>query len=236
MDKGILYLIPVPINRDQKMSDTLLPIYLEVVTDLEYFVVENPKTARAFLKDIPMKKKMQDINMTELSEHTQENEISELLQPIMEGHNLGLMSDAGVPSIADPGYRLVSLAQRAGIQVIPFVGPSSILLALMASGLNGQNFSFNGYLPKENGLKRKRIKTLERIAISSNQTQIFMETPYKNQHMIEDILDVCEDSTRLCIAMNIMSDNEFIVTKKIADWRKEIVSLEKNPCLFLINR
>lgn len=236
MNKGIIYLIPTPISSNRTMFDILPPMYLDILSDLEYFVTESPKTARAFLKDIPLKRKMQNIKMSELSEHTEDVEISELLQPIMEGHNLGVMSDAGVPTIADPGYRLVSLAQRAGIQVVPFVGPSSILLSLMASGLNGQSFSFNGYLPKENGLKRKKIKSLERIALGSNQTQIFMETPYKNQHMFEDILDVCEYNTHLCIAMNIMGDDEYIVTKRIAEWKKTNVSLDKKPCLFLINR
>lgn len=236
MKKGTLFLIPTPISSGQTMKDILLKEYIKTICKLDCFISETPKTARALLKELPLRKKIQDIPIEVLNEHTKDNEIVELLLPILEKNDVGLLSDAGSPSIADPGFRLVQLAQEHGIRVIPFVGPSSILLALMASGLNGQNFAFNGYLPKDKGLKRKRIKTLERIATSIDQTQIFMETPYRNQSMLEDILDVCEQDTKLCIAMYIMSNNEYIVTKKISEWKGENIILEKNPCLFLINK
>jgi len=236
MKTGKLYLIATPISGRQTMLDITLPMYLDTICNLKHFITETPKTTRAFLKDLPLENKIQDMVMYELSEHTQKEDLNELLEPLLKGNDVGLISDAGIPTVADPGYRIVSIAQDKGIEIIPFVGPSSILLALMASGLNGQSFSFSGYLPKEKGLKRKRIKTLERIALNTDQTQIFMETPYKNQHMFEDILEVCEEDTRLCIAKNIMNEDEYIQTKKISQWKKESISLEKVPCLFLLNK
>ena len=235
MKRGKLYLIPAPISDNRSMSNVLLKDDIDIVTTLDHFVSEKAKTARIFLKDLPMNKKIQEINITELNEHTNDNEITKLLEPVLKGHDLGLLSEAGVPSVADPGFRLVSLAQKERINIIPFVGPSSILLALMASGLNGQSFSFYGYLPREKGLRRKKIKTLERIALNTNQTQLFMETPYRNQHMYEDILDVCENNTRLCIAMDIMGNQEYIVTKTVEEWKKEKIFSLKKPCIFLIN-
>ena len=235
MKRGKLYLIPTPISENKSMHDILLNEYIDIIVNLEYFVSERAKTARTFLTDLPLKKKIQEIDITELNEHTKENEIRILLEPIIKGYDLGLLSEAGVPSVADPGFRLVSLAQKERINIIPFVGPSSILLALMASGLNGQSFSFYGYLPREKGLRRKKIKTLERIALNTNQTQLFMETPYRNQHMYEDILDVCENNTRLCIAMDIMGNEEYIVTKTVEEWKKEKIFSLKKPCIFLIN-
>jgi 16S rRNA (cytidine1402-2'-O)-methyltransferase len=236
MKTGTIYLIATPISKDQTMSDITLKMYLDEICKLKHFITETPKIARSYLKDLPLNNKIQDLNIVELSEHTQEEELVELLEPLLEGDDIGLISDAGIPTVADPGYRIVSLAQEKCIDIVPFVGPSSIILSLMASGLNGQNFSFNGYLPKDKGLKRKRIKTLERIALNTNQTQIFMEVPYKNQHMLEDILEICEDQTRLCIAKDIMSEKEYIKTKKISQWRKEDIFLEKAPCLFLLNK
>jgi 16S rRNA (cytidine1402-2'-O)-methyltransferase len=235
MKTGKLYLIPVPISENVKLSETLLAKDLAVVENLENFVSETPKIARAFLKDIPLNKEIQEIKISELNKNTKSEELEPLLEPLFQGKNLGLISDAGAPSIADPGHRLVRVAQKRGVQCIPLVGPSSIFLALMASGLNGQSFAFYGYLPKERGRKRKKIKTLERIAQSTKQTQIFMETPYKNQNMLEDILDVCEGETLLCIAQQVMGENEYIVTKSIKEWKRENKVLEKNPCLFLIN-
>jgi 16S rRNA (cytidine1402-2'-O)-methyltransferase len=235
MKTGKLYLIPVPISENVKLSETLLAKDLAVVENLENFVSETPKIARAFLKDIPLNKEIQEIKISELNKNTKSEELEPLLEPLFQGKNLGLISDAGAPSIADPGHRLVRVAQKRGVQCIPLVGPSSIFLALMASGLNGQSFAFYGYLPKKKGRKRKKIKTLERIAQNTKQTQIFMETPYKNQNMLEDILDVCEEETLLCIAQQVMGENEYIVTKSIKEWKRENKVLEKNPCLFLIN-
>ncbi|MDD2577811.1 MAG: SAM-dependent methyltransferase [Candidatus Dojkabacteria bacterium] len=235
MKQGKLYLIPTPISENKSMRDVLLKEDIDVINSLEYFVSEKAKTARFFLKDLPLEKKIQEINITELNEHTKDTEINKLLEPALNGRDIGLLSDAGVPSIADPGFRLVSLAQKKKITVIPFVGPSSILMALMASGLNGQSFSFLGYLPREKNSRRKKIKILEEIALTTKQTQIFMETPYRNQHLFDDILDVCEPDTRVCIAMDIMGENEYIVTKEVQEWNPKKV-LAKKPCLFLINK
>ena len=235
MKTGKLYLIPVPISGSLKLSETLLSKDLPMVENLEYFVSETPKIARAFLKGISLNKKIQDIDISQLDKNTEDDTLEDLLEPILKGENMGLISDVGAPSIADPGYRLVKAAQSKGVECVPLVGPSSIFLALMASGLNGQSFAFYGYLPKERGRKRKKIKTLERIAQNTKQTQIFMETPYKNQNMLEDILDVCEEETYLCIAQEVMGEREYIVTKNIKEWKREQKRLEKIPCLFLIN-
>ena len=235
MNKGKLFLLPTPISKDQNVTDILLPMYLNSIRSIEYFVVETPKIARSFLKDLPFEKKIQDLHIESLDEHMQKEEIKELITPLLSGNDMALLSDAGIPTVADPGYKLVSLAQKEGVKIVPLIGPSSILLALMASGLNGQSFAFHGYLPKEKGLKRKRIKSLEKVAKNTGQTQIFMETPYKNQHMLEDVLEVCEETSILCIAQNIMSSNEYIITKSIGEWRNESILLDKTPCLFLIN-
>lgn len=235
MNKGKLFLLPTPISKDQNVTDILLPMYFDSIRSIEYFVVETPKIARSFLKDLSFEKKIQDLHIESLDEHTQKEEIKELITPLLFGNDMALLSDAGIPTVADPGYKLVSLAQKEGVKIVPLIGPSSILLALMASGLNGQSFAFHGYLPKEKGLKRKRIKSLEKVAKNTGQTQIFMETPYKNQHMLEDVLEVCEETSMLCIAQNIMSSNEYIITKSIGEWRNESILLDKTPCLFLIN-
>lgn len=235
MKSSTIYLIPVPISENLGLSEVLVEKDIEIVKDLKYFITETPKTARAFLKDIPLTRKIQEIKIEQLDKRTKDNDLKHLLEPVLNGNNMGIISDSGAPSIADPGYRVVRIAHKLGISVTPLIGPSSIFLALMASGLSGQNFVFHGYLPKEKGKKRKRIKTLERTAHATTQTQIFMETPYKNQHMFDDILDVCENSTYLCIAQDIMGEDEFIATKSIAEWKKERKVLKKSPCLFLIN-
>jgi 16S rRNA (cytidine1402-2'-O)-methyltransferase len=235
MKTGKLFLIPVPISNNVTLTDVLLEKDIEVVKNLEHFVSETPKIARGFLKDLPLNKKIQEIEISQLDKNTNDEDILILLEPIIKGKDMGLISDAGAPSIADPGHRLVRVAQSRGIKSIPLIGPSSVFLALMASGLNGQSFSFYGYLPKEKGRKRKKLKTLERIAQNTKQTQVFMEAPYKNQHMLEDILDVCEADTYLCIAQNVMGEEEYIVTKKISEWKREQKTLLKEPCLFLIN-
>jgi len=235
MQKGILYLIPTPIT-DTSMKDILLSPYIEIVKGLDTFVVEKAKTARAHLASIGLNKKIQEIEMYELNEHTKVYEIEAMIKPLLEGKDIGLMSEAGVPSIADPGYRLVIIAQKNGIKVVPFTGPSSIFLALMASGLNGQNFAFNGYLPQENRDLRKAIRSVEVFAKGTGQTQIFMEAPYRNQKIFENILSVCEDDTYLCVAQNIMGEREFIKTDSIAKWKKNKIRLDDVPCLFLINK
>lgn len=235
MKTGTLYLIPTPIN-DKQLKDILLPEYISKIVKLKNFIVETPKNARRNLGSLEMETPMQEISIMELSEHTKSNGIHELLKPLLEGDDVGLMSDAGLPSIADPGYRLVIEAQRYDILIAPFVGPSSIVLALMGSGLNGQSFAFNGYIPKDVTKLRKRIKFLEELAEKIGQTQIFMDTPYRNQKLYENIIEVCAPNTYLCIALNVDSQDGYIKTMSIADWKKNNISLPKQPCLFLINK
>lgn len=235
MKKGTLYLIPTPISGSD-LSSSLLAKDKKIVENLDIFVVETAKTARAHLGTINLKKRIQDIQMTELNEHTRNYQIADMIIPLLQGHNVGLMSDAGTPTVADPGYKLVQEAQKRGIDIIPFVGPSSIILALMASGLNGQDFAFNGYLPKDNNELRKKIRSLELYAKGTGQTQIFMETPYRNQKIFNILISICESNTYLCIAQNITGKDEFIRTKSIGAWKEEKTKLVNSPCLFLLNK
>jgi 16S rRNA (cytidine1402-2'-O)-methyltransferase len=235
MEYGKLYLVPTPISSNT-MDSILLDKDISLVSSLSFFISETPKTTRAFLKDLPLQKKIQDIEIMQFNEHSKDSDIFELLGPLKDGNNIGLISDAGIPSIADPGFRVVKKAQELGVEVVPLVGPSSILLALMSSGLNGQSFAFNGYLNKESEAKRREIKFLEKLCIQRGQTQIFMEPPYRNQSIFKDILDVCERETLLCVAYDIMGEEQKIVTKRVGQWKKERVELGKKPCLFLINR
>ncbi len=234
MKTGTLYLIPTPIN-SKELKDILLPEDISMISKIKTFVVETPKNARRNLGTLPMDTKMQEIVMYELSEHTKDFEINALIKPLLNGEDVGLMSDAGVPSVADPGYRVVREAQRYDIKIVPLVGPSSILLALMASGLNGQNFAFNGYIPKDSEELKKKIKFLENLAIKINQTQIFMDTPYRNQKLFESVMQVCNPETYLCIAFNVGADDGYIKTMKVRDWAKCKIVLPKAPCLFLLN-
>lgn len=235
MKTGTLYLIPTPIN-SKEMREVLLPENISKVSSLKYFIVETPKNARRNLGTLPMDIPMQEVVMEELNEHTRDNEIHELLKPLLRGEDVGLMSDAGIPSVADPGYRVVIQAQKLDITIVPFVGPSSIILALMASGLNGQSFAFNGYLPKDTVELRNKIRFLENITLKTRQTQIFMDAPYRNQKMFENIIDICSPDTYLCIALNVGNDDGYVKTMKVIDWKKCKIDLPKQPCLFLINQ
>ena len=235
MKTGTLYLIPTPIDNNE-LKDILLPKDISIVSRLKHFVVETPKNARRNLGTLPMESVMQDIDMEELSEHTKDSQVKALLEPAMQGFDMGLMSDAGLPSIADPGYRVVIEAQKYDIKVVPLVGPSSIVLALMGSGLNGQNFAFNGYIPVDRDELKTKIRLLESLCYKIGQTQIFMDTPYRNQKLYECILEVCNPNTYLCVALNVGNEDGYIKTMKIFDWRKSRAVLPKAPCLFLINK
>lgn len=235
MKTGTLYLIPTPIDSNE-LKDILLPKDIALVSNLKYFIVETPKNARKNLQSIPLIVPIQEIEIEELSEHTKNYQLKDLLKPLLEGFDMGLMSDAGLPSIADPGYRVVIEAQKYDIKVAPLVGPSSIVLALMGSGLNGQNFAFNGYIPIEKEELKMKIRLLEGLCYKIGQTQIFMDTPYRNQKLYEAILEVCNPNTYLCVALNVGEEDGYIKTMKIADWRKSRVVLPKAPCLFLINK
>lgn len=229
-----LFLIPTALSDD---AYKVIPSYVtELIHTLDEFVVENEKSARQFLKKTGYQKSLNDVVLHSLNEHSDIHQTVEKLIPIFQHKNLGLLSEAGCPAVADPGSELVAAAHRKNIEVIPLVGPSSIMLSLMASGLNGQSFSFAGYLPKERQSRINAIKELEKAALKKNQTQIFIEAPYRNQHFLEDILGNCHRDTRLCIAVELTGANEYIKTNSISDWKKKIPDIQKRPAIFLIGR
>ncbi|ADQ84628.1 SAM-dependent methyltransferase [Methylovorus sp. MP688] len=231
---GTLYLLPVTLG-DDRLDNALPAEVLKLARTLDTFVVENEKTARRFLSLIKTDKPVRELTLLPLNEHTEEKALPELLKPLLQGRNVGIMSEAGCPGIADPGARLVELAHRKSIKVVPLVGPSSILLSLMASGLDGQRFSFHGYLPSDKAARIQRLKELERESQKWQQTQLFIETPYRNQHMLEDILAQCQGTTRLCVATNISLSTERIVTKTISEWKRhELPDIHRQPTVFLL--
>jgi len=232
MKYGKIYLIPCPLGED---STEVIPGYVKsIVNSLDEFVVEDEKSARRYLKKMEISRPLQEINLQVLNEHTPQEDVSALLKPVLEGKNLGILSEAGCPAIADPGSDLVKAAHEKNIKVIPLVGPSSILLALMASGFNGQSFCFNGYLPKEKSDRIKKLKELESLVYKRDQTQLFIETPYRNQHLFEDIIKNCSASTMLCIACDLTLSSEFIRTMTVTDWKKNVPDLNKRPAIFLL--
>jgi len=234
MAHGTLYLIPVTLGDDQ-IGKALPPDVVALAQGLETFVVENEKTARRFLGAIKTAKPVRELTLLTLNEHTTEKELPALLSPLLEGRDVGLMSEAGCPGVADPGAHLVALAHRKGIRVAPLVGPSSILLSLMASGLDGQRFTFLGYLPSEKGARGQKLREIEQASRKQRETQIFIETPYRNQHMLEDLLATCHPETRLCVACNVSLASELIVSKTIAEWKKgTLPDLHKQPTVFLL--
>ena len=229
----VLYLIPTTLGETD--LDRILPAYNnEIVNRLDFFIVEDVRTARRFLKKINPATDIDSKTFYVLNQHTRPEEIAGFLKPLSEGREVGVISEAGCPAIADPGADVVAIAQEKGFKVVPLVGPSSILLALMASGFNGQSFAFNGYLPVQPADRTKAIKRLENRAHSEKQSQIFIETPYRNMKMLEDILAVCQPATRLCIAADITLETEFIRTKTIRDWKKQLPDLNKRPCIFIL--
>lgn len=228
-----LYLIPVTLG--DTGIDRVLPSYNEeVIVSLKYFIVENIRTARRFLKKVNKEIDIDSLSFVELNKHTTPENVSTYLEPLEKGFSVGVISEAGCPAIADPGADVVAIAQRKGLKVVPLVGPSSILLSLMASGFNGQSFAFHGYLPIERNERNKKIKYIEQLVYSESQTQIFIETPYRNGKIIEDLISVCRPQTKLCIAANITCNDEFIRTKTMKEWKNRIPDLSKVPCIFLI--
>lgn len=228
-----LYLIPMTLG-DTEIERVLPSFNREVIKSVKYFIVENIRTTRRFLKKVDRDIDIDSLSFVELNKHTTPESISTYLEPLEKGNPIGVISEAGCPAIADPGADVVAIAQRKGLKVIPLIGPSSILLSLMASGFNGQSFAFHGYLPIEKGDRVKKIKALEQLVYSEHQTQIFIETPYRNNKMIEDLISVCRPQTKLCVAANITCDDEFIRTMSLKDWKKSIPELSKIPCIFLI--
>lgn len=234
MALGTLYFIPVTLG-DDNLARALPPDVISVAQKLEIFVVENEKTARRFLGLMKTQKPVRELTLNTLNEHTDDKAVPALLAPLLAGKDVGLMSEAGCPGIADPGAKLAALAHQKGIRVRPLVGPSSILLSLMASGFNGQRFTFLGYLPADKTARIQRLKEIEKLSQKSNETQIFIETPYRNQHLLDDMLASCQPETRLCIACNISMDDEYIVTKRVKDWKQSsLPDLHKKPTVFLL--
>lgn len=230
-----LYLIPVTLG--ETPVEQVLPGYnTRIITQLRYFIVENVRTARRFLKQCNKDIDIDSLTFYELNQHTDRQHISDYLKPIREGESVGVISEAGCPAVADPGADVVAIAQSEGIKVVPLVGPSSMLMSVMASGFNGQSFAFHGYLPIDANERIKKLKQLETRAYAEDQTQLFIETPYRNQKLVEDILQHCRPQTRLCIAMNISCNDEYIVTKSIKAWKGKLPDMHKKPCVFLIYR
>ncbi|MEK7779360.1 MAG: SAM-dependent methyltransferase [Pseudomonadota bacterium] len=231
---GKLYLVPTPISPGD-IAWVLPQLAQHRVAEIEYFIVEHPKTARQFLKKINTQRALQTLQLQELNEHTHRNDLFSLLDPLFSGHDVGLLSEAGCPAIADPGAELIRLAHQNNISVIPLVGPSSVSLALMASGLNGQCFAFHGYLPIDSAAQVEKILLLEKQSIQHDQTQIFIETPYRNKKLLEQLIKVCAEKTHLCIASHMTADNEMIATRTIREWRQSLPDIHKIPTIFLLH-
>ena len=231
--KGKLYLIPSPLG-DNEPAEVIPAPTLALLQNIGCYVVEEVRTARRYLSKAGLKGHIGELEFHELNEHTTPAEVEALADLFEDGRDVGLITEAGLPAVADPGSALVALCHRQGIDVVPQVGPSSLMLALMSSGLNGQSFAFLGYLPAKTDERRSAIKAIEKTSQTHRQTQLFIETPYRNDSMMADLLQVCQPSTRLCIAANITMPDAYIKTMKVSEWRKEKIEIGKRPCVFLI--
>jgi 16S rRNA (cytidine1402-2'-O)-methyltransferase len=233
MQKGKMFLIPNLLSPGT--SDSVLPCTMkETVDRIGYFFAEDIRTARRFLSELKVSRKIEDLHFYQVDKDTTKEEIRDFFKEVPPQEHIGIISEAGCPCIADPGSLAVYEAHKLGIEVVPIVGPSSILLALIGSGLNGQSFTFHGYLPIEAAERSKAIKTLEKDSMQRKHTQMFMETPYRNNKLIEEIFKVCNPETKFCIAANLTADNQYIMTKTIKEWKKEFPDLNKQPAIFLM--
>jgi 16S rRNA (cytidine1402-2'-O)-methyltransferase len=231
--KGTLYLIPTTLG--DTAPEAVMPASVKDVINLvDEFIVEDERTARRYLKKAGIERPLDSLVLHVLNKHTRPEETAGYLSAADQGKNIGIVSEAGCPGIADPGADVVKIAHSKGIKVVPLVGPSSVLLALMASGFNGQSFAFHGYLPKERGERIRKLKDLERTAQQKDQTQLFIETPFRNQHLLEDILANCAPATQLCIACDITLPTELIRTQAISEWKKQVPDINKRPAIFLL--
>lgn len=234
--KGSLYLVPSTLG-DVPSSGSIPEINLGIIENLRYFVVEDVRTARRFLKKILPAININELSFQILNEHTPLMAVAELLNPALEGNDMGLLSEAGLPCVADPGALLVSRAHESGVRIVPLTGPSSIFLALMASGFNGQNFAFSGYLPIDKKERAAKIRELESFAYELDQTQIFIETPYRNQQMMEALAETCRPQTRICLAVNLTLPDEFIISRTAEHWKRlKWPDIQKKPAVFLLYR
>lgn len=233
MDKGNIYMIPSTLG--DSPIEKVIPSYVsDLIANIDYYIVENIRTARRFLKKANKNVDIDNIEFFILNKHTKPEEISEFLNPAIEGKDIGVLSEAGCPGIADPGSEITKIAHKRNIRVIPLSGPSSILMALMASGFNGQNFAFNGYLPIKNPDRINRIRALEKRSAIEGQSQIFMETPYRNSKMFNDLCETCFPDTYLCIATDISLNTESIKSQNIRSWKKSPPDLNKRPSIFIL--
>ncbi len=231
--KGVLYLIPTTLGDNAPLE--VLPISIKrTIENIDHYIVENEKTARRFIKSINASKSQPNLHFEHLNKFTEQAEIPSYLNPCLNGFDIGLLSEAGCPGIADPGAEVVKIAHEKNIKVVPLVGPSSILLAMMASGMNGQSFAFNGYLPIDNGERKSAIKRFEKLSKENNQSQVFIETPYRNNKLLDEFTKTLHTNTLLCIASDITLPSEFISTKPIANWKSSTIDLHKRPTIFII--
>jgi 16S rRNA (cytidine1402-2'-O)-methyltransferase len=233
--QGRLYLVPVALGGEDALA-AMSNATLRVLPTLRDFIVENPKTARQFLKAAGYPHPLPETEMQTLNEHTTAAQLPLLLKPLLEGRDCGLLSEAGCPAVADPGAMLVRLAHAHGIRVVPLAGPSSLLLALMASGTNGQRFTFHGYLPVDREKRRKKLLELERLSAQQDATQIFIEAPYRNQVLLEAVLETCNADTLLCLATDITLESEAIRTQTVAAWKERPPDINRRPTVFLLYR
>lgn len=233
-DKGRIFLLPADFGERTNTTHLILPYVTELAENLKYFIVEEEKTARRYLRRIGFRTDFDEVKMKVLNEHTPSEELGGLLMPLKEGHDVGILSEAGMPCIADPGAQLVKLAHQNHIKVIPIPGPSSIFLTLAGSGLNGQNFSFCGYLPIDKKARQDKIRSLEVESKTHNKCQLFIETPYRNQQLFDDILKTCSPSTLLCIGCELGLQDGWVKTMSISQWKKTKVNIHKRPCVFAL--
>jgi 16S rRNA (cytidine1402-2'-O)-methyltransferase len=232
--QGTLFLVPVNLSEPFSAEAILPKDVVAIALRLDFFIAESAKTARAFLKSLGMARPLQDLSIQELNARTGKDELAEMLKPLLAGKDVGLMSEAGAPGVADPGAAVVAWAHQHHVSVMPLVGPSSILLGLMASGLNGQKFAFHGYLPQEKAARVKAIQELERESRQRNMTQIFIETPYRNHVLLADLIATLSPATRLCVACDLTGPTQIIIQQPVAAWRKAPIAARKIPALFLL--
>ena len=228
-----LYLIPVTLG-DTPLCNVLPQYNSEIIAGIRHFIVEDVRSARRFLRKVDPQFDIDASQFFELNKHTAPEDVAGFLRPLHDGKPMGVISEAGCPAVADPGADVVAIAQRKGLKVVPLVGPSSIILSVMASGFNGQSFAFNGYLPVKPDERVKKLRQLEQRIYNEEQTQLFIETPYRNGKMLEDILSACRPQTKLCIAANLTCEDEYVHTRTVKEWRGKVPDISKIPCIFLL--
>ena len=232
---GKLYLLPTTLGENDPLQ--VLPVSVkDFIAKIDHYIVENEKTARRSIKNLVPEKPQPSLRINVLNKYTEASEFATFLEPCKRGENVGLLSEAGCPGIADPGAEIVKIAHREGIRVVPMVGPSSILLAMMASGMNGQSFAFNGYLPIDKGERKNEIRSLERLSQEKKQAQVFIETPYRNNKMLEDLIQYLNPATRVCVACDLTLETEYVVTKPISEWARQKPDLHKRPAIFILQK